>query len=266
MKTVRHYDANYDRFSSELYAAIRREAFGEDIGQNSWLTADEHDLFIGWMAPREGSRVLDIACGSGRTTLRIAERTGCSVHGIDTHAAAIAEARSAAEQFGLRARATFDQVDAAQRLPFDDASFDALICIDAINHLPNRPAVLGEWARVLKPGGVLVFTDPIVVTGPITNEEMTIRSSIGFFLFVPPGVDERLLTDARFTVTDVVDRTENMAVTAYKRMKAREGHESDLRHIEGDETFEGQQRFLEVASRLAVERRLSRVAFRAVRG
>ena len=119
---------------------------------------------------------------------------------------------------------------------------------------------------MLKPGGVLVFTDPIVVTGPITNEEMTIRSSIGFFLFVPPGVDERLLADARFTVTDVVDRTENMAVTAYKRMKAREGHESDLRHIEGDETFEGQQRFLEVASRLAVERRLSRVAFRAVRG
>src|SRR5262245_37820460 len=138
MKTVRHYDANYERFSSELYASIRREAFGEDIGQHSWLTADEHDLFIGWMAPRKGSRVLDVACGSGRPTLRIAERTGCSVHGIDMLAAAITEARSAAEQLGLETRATFDQADAAQRLPFNDASFDALICIDAINHLPNR--------------------------------------------------------------------------------------------------------------------------------
>jgi hypothetical protein len=36
---VRHYDANYGNFQSELYAEIRREAFGEDIGQNSWLTA-----------------------------------------------------------------------------------------------------------------------------------------------------------------------------------------------------------------------------------
>ena len=198
METVKHYDANYGQFSTEVYAAVRREAFGEDIGQNSWLTADEHDLFIGWMAPRQESRVLDVACGSGRTTLRVARKTGCAVHGIDMHAAAIAEARAAAEQEGLTARAQFEQGDAAKRLPFDDATFDALICIDAINHLPNRPAVLAEWARTLKPGGVLVFTDPIVITGALTAEEMTIRSSIGFFLFVPPGLDERMLDDTGF--------------------------------------------------------------------
>ena len=265
MPTVRHYDANYEQFSSELYAAIRREAFGEDIGQNSWLTADEHDLFISWLAPREDSSVLDIACGSGHTTLRIATRTGASVHGIDTHAAAIAEARSAAQQSGLTARATFDQVDAAKRLPFADSSFDALICIDAINHLPNRGAIIADWARVLRPGGTLVFTDPIVITGPLTNEEMTVRSSIGFFLFVPPGTDEQFLDEAGFAVTDVADRTENMAVTASKRMSARAKREIDLRRIEGDETYEGQQRFLDVASRLAAERRLSRLAYRAVR-
>jgi SAM-dependent methyltransferase len=265
METVKHYDASYKQFSTELYAEVRREAFGEDIGQNSWLTADEHDLFIGWMELQEGSRVLDVACGSGRTTLRIAQRTGCSVHGIDIHAAAIAEAKSAADQAGLTARATFERVDGATTLPFDDGSFDALICIDAINHLPNRPAVLKEWARILKSGAVLVFTDPIVVTGPLTSDEMTIRSSIGFFLFVPPGVDERLLDDAGFEVTDVVDRTENMAVSAWKRMKAREKHAKDLRLIEGDETFDGQQRFLETASQLAADRRLSRLAFRAVR-
>ena len=49
------------------------EAFGEDIGQNSWLTSDEHDLFIDWMSLTNDSRVLDVACGSGYTTLRIAE-------------------------------------------------------------------------------------------------------------------------------------------------------------------------------------------------
>ena len=261
---VRHYDANYDRFSTDLYARIRREAFGEDIGQNSWLTADEHDLFIQWLSLTPQSHLLDVACGSGFTTLRIAQRTGCFVVGIDLHENAIAEGRAAAEQAGLTSRATFERADAAQPLPFNGASFDALICIDAVNHLADRQAVLNDWARVLKPGGVLVFTDPIVVTGPITGEEMAIRSSIGFFLFVPQGTDERMLRDTDFTVTEVVDRTENMAVTARRRREARDRYAADLRRIEGDETFEGQQRFLDVAARLAAERRLSRFAFRAI--
>ena len=155
--------------------------------------------------------------------------------------------------------------DASTALPFENATFDAIICIDAINHLPNRAVILAEWARVLKAGGALVFTDPIVVSGPLTAEEIAIRSSIGFFLFVPPGTDERLLEEAGFDVRDVADRTENMANTALRRLIARAGNERDLRHLEGDETFEGQQRLLEVAARLAAERRLSRLAFRATR-
>jgi SAM-dependent methyltransferase len=265
MKSVRHYDASYGRFSSDLYATIRREAFGEDIGQNSWLTSDEHDLFISWMPLSPGSRVLDVACGSGHTTLRIARRTGCGVVGVDIHESAIAEAHATAQQSGLGDRASFELHDASEPLPFGDSSFDAIICIDAINHLPDRPAILADWARVLKPGAVLVFTDPIVVTGPLTAEEIAIRSSIGFFLFVPPGTDERFLEAAGFDVIEVADRTQNMADMAQRRMTARQRHEADLRSIEGDETYEGQERFLEVAARLAAERRLSRMAFRAVR-
>lgn len=262
---IRHYDANYDRFSSDLYARIRREAYGEDIGQHSWLTADEHDLFIAWLSLDSQSRLLDVACGSGLTTLRIAQRTGCSVVGIDVHESAIAEARAATSLAGLTSRATFDCVDAAGRLPFGDESFDGLICIDAINHLPNRQGILNEWSRVLKRGGVLVFTNATTVTGPLTAEEIAIRSSIGFFLYVPAGIDEQCARDAGFDVTNVVDRTANTALTARRRREVREQYADDLRRIEGDATFDGQQRFLEVASRLAAERRLSRFAFRAVR-
>jgi SAM-dependent methyltransferase len=262
---VRHYDANYDRFSNDLYARIRREAFGQDIGQNSWLTADEHDRFIEWLSLTSRSRVLDVACGSGVTTLRIAQRTGCSVVGIDMHESAIAEARSATIRAGLSTRARFERADGAGKQPFDDASFDGLVCIDAINHLPNRQSVLAEWARILRPGGVLVFTDPIVVTGPLTREEMLIRSSIGFFLFVPPGTDEQLMREAGFEVTDVVDRTENMAIIARRRREVRDLYALELRRIEGDATFDGQRRFLDVAALLAAERRLSRFAFRAIR-
>ena len=48
------YDANYGNFQVELYEQIRRDAFGEDIGQNSWLTAAEQDRFINWLGHTGG--------------------------------------------------------------------------------------------------------------------------------------------------------------------------------------------------------------------
>jgi 2-polyprenyl-3-methyl-5-hydroxy-6-metoxy-1,4-benzoquinol methylase len=262
---VDHYGAQYGHFSSDLYAGIRSETFGEDIGQNGWLTADEQDLFIRYLQLETGSKLLDVACGSGGPTLRMARLTGCSVHGVDAHEQAIAEARAHAEREGLTGRAIFDQLDANQALPIPDATFNGVVCIDAVNHLPNRQRVFADWARLLRPGGHLVFTDPTVVTGPLTNQEVAIRSSVGFFLFVPVGFDARLLEEAGFEGVDTIDRTENMARIADRWRSARDMRARELRKIEGDHTFEGQQRFFEIAARLAAERRLSRFAFHCVR-
>jgi SAM-dependent methyltransferase len=264
-KSVRHYDAQYGQFASDLYARIRTDAFGEDIGQNGWLTSEEHDLFIKWLDLDPTSHLLDVASGSGGTTLRIARLTGCRVQGIDIHPQGVSAAGDAARRQNLSGRAAFQVGDACRPLPFPDASFDGVICIDAVNHLSERGFVFSEWARVLSPGGRLVFTDPIVVTGALTSAEIAVRASIGFFLFVPPGLDERLLRETGFEVTDVIDRTENMAKSAQRWHDARAARADDLRRIEGEETFEGQQTFLEVAARLASERRLSRIAYRAIR-
>jgi len=262
---VDHYGAQYGHFAWELYAHIRSETFGVDIGQNGWLTADEQDLFLTYLRLASGSNLLDVACGSGGPTFRIARLTGCCVHGVDTHGQAIAQARALSEREGLTERATFDQLDASQVLPFPDASFDGLICIDAVNHLPNRQRIFSDWARLLRPGGHLVFTDPIVVTGPLTNEEIAIRSSVGFFLFVPAEADARFLEEAGLAVAETIDRTENMARIAERWRSARDARSRELRTVEGDATFDGQQRFFEVAARLAAERRLSRFAFHCVR-
>src|ERR1700731_3987932 len=60
-----HYNANYGNFQTELYAQIRQEAFGEDIGQNSWLTSDEQDRFLEWLDLFPGKTLPDVAFGAG---------------------------------------------------------------------------------------------------------------------------------------------------------------------------------------------------------
>jgi SAM-dependent methyltransferase len=258
---IGHYDSNYGNFQTQLYSQIRQEAFGEDIGQNSWLTADEQDMFLGWLELSPGKTLLDVACGSGGPALRIAATTGCSVVGIDVHEQAISTANSLAAQCGLTKLAEFRVADAAEQLPFPDGWFDAITCIDAINHLPNRPRVIAEWARLLKLGGRLLFTDPITVTGPLTNAEIAVRSSIGFFLFVPPDYDERVLAQCGLRLLVRRDVTANVAELAERRRAARASRSAAVREIEGDQTYEGQQEFFAVAARVAREGRLSRFVY-----
>lgn len=258
---VRHYDANYGNFQTELYAEIRREAFGEDIGQSSWITADEQDRFLGLLELSHGKRLLDVACGSGGPALRIATKTGCSVVGIDMHEDAVSTANSLAAHDGLSDRAEFRVANAAEPLPFPDAFFDAITCIDAINHLPDRPRVLSDWARLLKPGGRLLFTDPITVTGPLTNHEIAVRGSIGFFLFVPVDYDRTVIAQCGLRLLVCEDVSANMAEMAERRGAARASRSHLLREIEGAETYDGQQTFFAIAARIAKERRLSRFLY-----
>jgi SAM-dependent methyltransferase len=257
------YDANYGNFQTRLYEEIRREAFGEDIGQNSWLTAAEQDGFLGWLNLSSATTLLDVACGAGGPALRISATTGCSVVGIDVHEQAIATARSLAAQRRLDRIAQFQVVDAAQQLPFPDAGFDAITCIDGINHLPDRPRVIADWTRLLKRGGRLLFTDPVVVTGPLTNQEIAIRSSASFYLFVPPGYDERAIEKCGLHLLRSENVTRNMAHVADRRYAARAARGAAVREIEGDATYEAQQEFLAVTARIANEGRLSRLVYLA---
>jgi len=99
--TTTQYDANYENFQTSLYEEIRREAFGEDIRQNSWLTVDEQDRFLGWLGLAAEKALLDVACGAGGPALRMAAVTSCTVTGVDVHEKAISAARSLTSQRGL---------------------------------------------------------------------------------------------------------------------------------------------------------------------
>jgi ubiquinone/menaquinone biosynthesis C-methylase UbiE len=260
---TRRYDANYGNFQTQLYEEIRREAYGEDIGQNSWLTAEEHDEFLRWLDLSAEKQLLDVACGAGGPALRAASVSGCSLIGVDLHEQAIVAANSLAAERKLETRAKFRVANAGEPLPFPDASFDAITCIDAINHIPDRRNTFLEWTRLLKPSGRILFTDPITVTGPLTDAEIRIRSLSGFYLFVPEGFDERLLTECGLQLLRRENATRNMAEIAEKRRSARELRKEALREIEGEDGFDEQQKFLATAAKIAKEKRLSRFAYLA---
>jgi SAM-dependent methyltransferase len=264
-EVVDHYGAHYRAFAADVYAKVRREAFGDDVGQNSWLTRDELERFAGRLELGPSARLLDVACGSGGPALHLARTTGCEVVGVEYEEDAVASGTRQAREASLDTRATFLQADASQRLPFEGGSFDAILCVDAICHLADRRRVLADWARVLRPGGRLLFTEPAEITGILGSDEIATRASVAYYAFVPPGENERLLAGAGLRVLLVEDTTAGQAEVAMRRHDARARHAGALREIEGDEAFEGRQRFFEIAATLAREGRLSRVVYVAER-
>jgi cyclopropane fatty-acyl-phospholipid synthase-like methyltransferase len=257
------YASAYAGFSAR--EQIRLETYGEDLGQSGWLTVDELDLFAEWLDLRGDSRLLDIGCGSGGTDLRLAETTGASVIGVDMSAEGIATAKRLASERQLDDRTNFRQLDASRQLPFADGSFDAVLSVDAMCHLPGRADVLTELHRVMTPGGRIVFTDPTIVTGLVTGDELTARSSIGIYVFSVGSVNEHLLAEAGFELLCCDDRTENMATIAGRWHAARERFRDAVVADEGESTFARVQDFLATCQGLASERRLSRFAYLATR-
>jgi cyclopropane fatty-acyl-phospholipid synthase-like methyltransferase len=254
--------SSYMQINDPLVVSVRREAFGEDIGQFGWTTADEMRHFFELLQLGPQSRVLDVACGSGGPTLFMARSTGCSATGVDITYSGIHSAGETAAALDLASRATFQQVDAGGPLPFDDGSFDAVTCIDAIDHFQDRVSLFKEWYRVLRPGGRILFTDPIVVTGLLERQEMIHRSrSMGIFLFTPPGLNERFIETAGFETPRVEDVTGNIVQVSRQWRQARENHAPGLVEVEGQKTFESFQHFLDVVNTLASEGRLSRFLY-----
>jgi SAM-dependent methyltransferase len=207
------------------------------------------------------SFALEVGFGSGGYALHLAEKVGCRLVGLDINALGVRNANRLALARGLGSMVRFEQCDASKNLPFDDDSFDAVFSNDVLCHLPGRLEVLGEMFRVLKPGGRMLFSDALVVGGLLSNEEIATRSSIGFYVYSPPGENERLIERAGFRRIRVTDTTENASRVAKQWHHAREKRKEELVAAEGNINFEGLQRFLSCVHTLTGEKRLLRYLY-----
>jgi ubiquinone/menaquinone biosynthesis C-methylase UbiE len=255
------YDNAYGKYALDVYRQVRIESYGEDLGQTSWVTREEADEIPRLLELTRESVVLELGCGSGRYALRLAEKVGCAITGVDLNENGVRNANDLVKDTNLASRVRFETGDASRKLRFQDGAFDAIYANDVICHIPGRTNVFEEVLRLLKPGGRFLFSDALVIGGVVSHEEIATRSSIGYYLFSPPGENERLLQAVGFRAVVVRDTTGNAAEIAEKWMRSREKSKDKLSEIEGSENFEGVQKFLSCVHRLTAERRLRRYLY-----
>ena len=98
---------------------------------------------VEWLAPRPGERILDLGCGDGHLTQRLAA-SGAEVQGVDESSEMVAAARG---------RGVAADEGNAESLDYGDGAFDAVFSNAALHWVRDHDAMLGQVHRVLKPGG-----------------------------------------------------------------------------------------------------------------
>jgi SAM-dependent methyltransferase len=111
------------------------------------------------------AQVLDVGCGAGITPRYLAQTVGCRVVGLDISARMIGWAQRRVRRARIDDRVTLGVAD-AQRLPFADATFDAVICESVTAFVPDKPRAVAEYARVTRPGGYVGLAEGVWLAPP----------------------------------------------------------------------------------------------------
>ena len=259
------YDAFYRSFDSELMRQVRIEAYGEDIGQHSWVTAAE----LRGDAPRlrlgACSRMLDLGSGPCGPLTYLLAHTRCSGVGMELSPAALAVGRRRARALGVEAQFAAMVADLNEPLPPMPAPPDAVLAIDVVLHVRDRNALLRQISTLLRPGGRLLFTDAGVVTGALSNAEIARRSIHGYTQFCPSGWNEACVRAAGLRLVELEDRTESVVRTALGRLKALDNHRDELERLSGVASYASQIEYVSTVAELASRGALSRYMYLAER-
>ena len=256
------FDSTYGHFTQDVLAAIRRETFGADIGQNSWLTVEEYDRFISWLKLQPEQHVLEVASGSGGPALYLADRASCHVTGIDSNEHGVAEATRAALDSHQSHRISFRVADAN--------------CAAAVRQRHVRCARVHRFDESLSRSaarfpGVAARSTPRQTCGlhrsrgdhEAGDQRRPGAAQLDRPIRVHAARRERALHRDRRPETAAPGGCDPQRGGGGRPLASRAGerHREALLEIEGEERFDGLQKFFAAVHRLTSERRLSRVAY-----
>lgn len=248
-KTKAIYDLTHQQLLQTTGGRLMRDylwaEFGGYVGQLSWATRDQLEALAHAAGISSSTRVLDLCCGTGGIALHMAQTFGCQIVGIDYSDTAIPLARQLAEVAGLAHQVQFLHGNALA-LPFPDASFDVVFCVDSLVIVPRRWQVIAECARVLKPGGRIAFSDE-VFTGSVPRDAAILRAINVYGRLYPetPRTYRRLLEEAGFTAIETEDTTATFVAISDRWAAAYRRYEPELRAALGDVLFDDGLLFFE---------------------
>lgn len=257
------YESFYREFNSPLMRQIRREAYGEDIGQHSWIGSDELRQDAKRLKLGATSRLLDLGSGPCGPLTFLISNFACVGVGLELSPAAIEVGHSRAVELGIERLFAAEVVDLNGALPSGLGAFDSALAVDVVLHIRDRQALFREVAALLRPGARFLFTDAGVVTGAVSNEELQLRSVHGYTQFVPAGWNERLLEATGFHLLETEDRTASVLRNAVGRLTAIRNHRAELESLSGVASFQSQSAYLTTVAELASRRAVSRVMYLA---
>lgn len=153
----------------------------------------------------QAALVVDVGCGEGDHSRRLAERYGLKVHGIDPVPRLVATAELDATGSSARSALRFS-VGTAEEVPADADSVDLVWCRDVLVLVPNLDRAYAEFNRILRPGGYALIYTMLSTTGLTDSETRTALEPLGV---VPPSATqertEQAITSAGLRTLQSID-------------------------------------------------------------
>jgi ubiquinone/menaquinone biosynthesis C-methylase UbiE len=165
------------------------------------------------------TRVLDVASGRGDDALVLAARFGCEVVGLDYGRRNVEAATNEARMRGLADKVAFYCGD-AERLPFADGTFDAVVCECALCTFPDKPKAAVEFARVLKSGGRVGISD-LTRSGALPRELEGVAAWIACIADARPVDEYRALLAGAGLSVDLTEGHDHALVDFVQEIRSR---------------------------------------------
>lgn len=241
---VRFYNAhpiNEEQILSALRARdIALNGLTEEIlkdhDQDHFGGIEANDILAAKAGVAPHHHVLDVCSGMGGPARYLAHRIGCRVTGLDLTESRYRSAIRLTHLVKLDHLVDF-RLGNALDMPFADASFDTVIGQEAWCHVPDKPRLIAECARVVKPGGTIAFTD-ILRQALLQPKEMDrLQRGMAFPTLETFDGYSNLLAQCGCTVTARDDLSEHWARILVQRLAMYRSLEGDTVRKFGAEHF-----------------------------